>query len=189
MVIDRVRLLAAQDTLYAGTKKCTSDPCQTSRQYFSNCYIEGHVDFIFGDSKAFFERCQIHAISHPEILITAHARTSPDQDRAFVFDNCTITGEKGAHIYFGRPWRDYAAVIFMNTTVAGELDPEGWREWTPGRTDRLKLAYYAEFNTQGRSSDMSQRQAHTKVLSAAEARRWALPAFFAVPDGWNPATE
>jgi pectinesterase len=187
VVIDHVRLLAAQDTLYAGTKKCTSDPCQTSRQYFSNCYIEGHVDFIFGDSKAFFERCQIHAISHPEILITAHARTSPEQDRAFVFNNCTVTGEKGAHIFFGRPWRDYAAVIFMNTTVEGELDPEGWREWTPGKTDRLKLAYYAEFNTQGRSSDMSKRQSYTKVLSAAEAQRWSLPAFFASSDGWNPA--
>jgi pectin methylesterase-like acyl-CoA thioesterase len=187
VVIDHVRLLAAQDTLYAGTKKCTSDPCHTSRQYFSNCYIEGHVDFIFGDSKAFFERCRIHAISHPEILITAHARTSPDQDRAFVFNNCTITGEKGARIYFGRPWRDYAAVIFMNTNVEGELDPEGWREWTPGKTDRLKLAYYAEFNTQGRSSDMSKRQSYTRVLSAAEAQRWSLQAFFAGADEWNPA--
>jgi pectinesterase len=186
VVIDHVRLLAAQDTLYAGTKKCTSEPCATSRQYFSKCYIEGHVDFIFGDSKAFFERCQIHAISHPEVLITAHARTSPEQDRAFVFNNCTITGEQGARIYFGRPWRDYAAVIFMNTNVEGELDPEGWREWTPGKTDRLKLAYYAEFNTQGRSSDMSKRQSYTRVLSLAEAQRWSLPAFFAGVDGWNP---
>ncbi|MFC4308765.1 pectinesterase family protein [Steroidobacter flavus] len=185
-VIDHVRLLGAQDTLYAGSKKCGSEPCPTSRQYFSNCYIEGHVDFIFGDSKAFFERCQIHAIAHPEILITAHARTAPDQDRAFVFNNCTITGEEGARIYFGRPWRDYAAVIFMNTTVKGDLDPEGWREWTPGKTDRLKLAYYAEFNTQGRSADMSKRQSHTKVLSAAEAQRWSLPTFFAGADAWNP---
>jgi pectinesterase len=189
VVIDHVRLLAAQDTLYAGTKRCASDPCRTSRQYFSNCYIEGHVDFVFGDSKAFFERCRIHAISHPEILITAHARTSPDQDRAFVFNNCTITGEQGARIYLGRPWRDYAAVIFMNTNVEGELDPEGWREWTPGKTDRLKLAYYAEFNTQGRSSDMSKRQPYTQVLSAAEAQRWSLPAFFAGSDGWTPAVD
>ncbi|WP_198683369.1 pectinesterase family protein [Peristeroidobacter agariperforans] len=187
-VFDNLRLLGAQDTLYAGSKKCGSDPCLTSRQYFSNCYIEGHVDFIFGDSKAFFERCQIHAIAHPEILITAHARTAPDQDKAFVFNNCTVTGEKGAErIYFGRPWRDYAAVIFMNTKVEGDLDPQGWREWTPGKTDRLKLAYYAEFNTSGRNSDMSRRQSHTKILSAAEAQRWALSSFLAGADGWNPA--
>lgn len=186
-VFDNLRLLGAQDTLYAGSKKCGTDPCPISRQYFSNCYIEGHVDFIFGDSKAFFERCQIHAIAHPEILITAHARTAPDQDRAFVFNYCTVTGEKDARIYFGRPWRDYAAVIFMNTQVEGDLDPEGWREWTPGKTDRLKLAYYAEFNTQGRSSDMSKRQSHTKILSAAEAQRWSLAAFLSGSDGWNPA--
>lgn len=185
---DNVRLLGAQDTLYAGSKKCGAEPCPTSRQYFSNCYIEGHVDFIFGDSKAFFENCQIHAIAHPEILITAHARTAPDQDKAFVFNNCTVTGEQGAErIYFGRPWRDHAAVIFMNTKVQGALDPQGWREWTPGKTDRLKLAYYAEFNTSGRSSDMSKRQSHTKILSAAEVQRWSLSSFLAGADGWNPA--
>lgn len=83
------------------------------------------MDFIFGDSKAFFDRCEIRAIAHPEILITAHARTSADQDKAFVFDHCRITAEPGAqNIYFG-PWRDYAAVIFMNTEIRANLHAEG----------------------------------------------------------------
>jgi len=30
------------------------------RQYFSDCCIEGHVDFIFGDSKDYFRNCEIH---------------------------------------------------------------------------------------------------------------------------------
>ena len=33
----------------------------TGRQYYTDCYIEGHVDFIFGDAKAVFENCEIRA--------------------------------------------------------------------------------------------------------------------------------
>src|SRR5215469_18918160 len=70
-VLDRVRLLGAQDTLYANSRTChqnlprngTAPPtdtpaCQASRQYFRDCYIEGHVDFIFGDAKAVFDHCE-----------------------------------------------------------------------------------------------------------------------------------
>jgi pectin methylesterase-like acyl-CoA thioesterase/pectate lyase len=186
-VFDRVRMLGAQDTLYAGAKKCSSEPCETTRQYFRDCYIEGHVDFIFGDSKAFFERCEIHAIAHPEILITAHARTAADQDKAFVFDHCRITAEPGAqNIYFGRPWRDYAAVIFMNTDIRANLHPDGWREWTPGKTDRLQRAFYAEYRSTGPMADTSKRQPHAHPLTDADAARWQLPAFLAGKDGWRP---
>ncbi|MBM0106869.1 hypothetical protein JM946_19210 [Steroidobacter sp. S1-65] len=188
-VFDRVRLLGAQDTLYAGAKKCATEPCPTSRQYFRDCYIEGHVDFIFGDSKAFFERCHLHAIAHDEILITAHARTAPDQDKAFVFDHCRITGDAGARsIYFGRPWRDYAAVIFMNTRIDGNLHPDGWREWTPGKTDRLQRAYYAEFQSTGRMADMKRRQPHAQRLSPAEAQQWQRDRFLKGNDGWTPTS-
>ncbi|HEX2099950.1 MAG TPA: pectinesterase family protein, partial [Candidatus Synoicihabitans sp.] len=186
-VFDRVRMLGAQDTLYAGSKKCSAEPCETSRHYFRDCYIEGHVDFIFGDSKAFFERCEIHAIAHPEILITAHARTSEDQDKAFVFDHCRITADPGAQkIYFGRPWRDYARVIFMNTDIHANVHPEGWREWTPGKTDRLQRAFYAEYRSTGPMADTSKRQPHAHRLTAAEAARWQLPGFLAGKDGWQP---
>jgi pectin methylesterase-like acyl-CoA thioesterase len=49
-----VRLLGNQDTLYAAG----------GRQYFSGCYIEGSVDFIFGDANAVFENCAIHSTTH-----------------------------------------------------------------------------------------------------------------------------
>ena len=32
------------------------------RQYFENCYVCGHVDFIFGAATAWFEKCEIHAL-------------------------------------------------------------------------------------------------------------------------------
>ena len=32
------------------------------RQYFENCYIAGHVDFIFGAAAAWFEKCHIQCL-------------------------------------------------------------------------------------------------------------------------------
>lgn len=187
-IFSRVRLLGAQDTLYAASPKCTAEPCRVSRQYFRDCYIEGHVDFIFGDSKAFFDRCEIHALPHDEILLTAHARTAADQHRAYVFDHCTITAEALArNIYFGRPWRDYASVVFMNTDIEADLNPAGWREWHPGETQRLLTANYAEYHSTGRGAgNMAAREPHAHTLSDAEAAQWSLQTFLSGTDGWAP---
>jgi pectin methylesterase-like acyl-CoA thioesterase/lysophospholipase L1-like esterase/pectate lyase len=191
-IFSRVRLLGAQDTLYAGSKQCanTAERCPTSRQYFRGCYIEGHVDFIFGDSKAFFDRCEIHALAHAEILLTAHSRTAPEQDSAYVFDRCRITAEPEArNIYFGRPWRDYAAVVFMHTDIDADLNPLGWREWHPGETQRLATAYYAEYRSSGKGSGSAGREPRAHRLSDEEAARWAMPVLLSGRDQWLPSAE
>jgi pectin methylesterase-like acyl-CoA thioesterase len=183
----RVRLLGAQDTLYAGSRKCAAEPCPVSRQYFRECYIEGHVDFIFGDANAFFDRCQIHALAHPQVMITAHSRTAPEQEKAYVFDRCRITADAGAGpIYLGRPWRDHARVIFMDTRMDAPVHPEGWREWTPGTTERLKTAWYAEYRPRGKHASVKGREPWSHQLSAAEAKRWRKKSFLAGNDGWSP---
>ncbi|MDI1319702.1 MAG: pectinesterase family protein, partial [bacterium] len=46
------RFLGWQDTILVNR----------GRQYFSDCYIEGSVDFIFGAATAFFDRCHIHIL-------------------------------------------------------------------------------------------------------------------------------
>lgn len=186
-VFRRVRLLGAQDTLYAGSRKCSAEPCPVSRQYFRDCYIEGHVDFIFGDANAFFDRCEIRALAHPEILITAHSRTAAGQDKAYVFDRCRITADPGAGtIYLGRPWRDYARVIFMNTQMDAPVHPQGWREWTPGTTERLRTAWYAEYRPRGKHAAVDQREPLSHQLGDEEAKRWQKAVFLAGPDGWRP---
>lgn len=181
-VLEKVRLLGAQDTLYAASKKD-----KPSRQYFKDCYVEGHVDFIFGDSKAFFDRCQIHGIAHPEVLITAQSKSSPEQDSAYVFDRCLITADaQTGKVYLGRAWRPYATVVFMRSRIEAALEPAGWREWTPGKTDTLSTATFAEYASAGPGASPSTREPRTHQLNAAQAKTWDQNTFLAGADGWKP---
>lgn len=115
-VLRHVRLLGYQDTLYATSKLCHvpgdagTVACQASRQLFEDCYIEGHVDFIFGDSKAVFKNCELHGMAHPIIALTAQSKAYPLEDSGYLFLHCTVTADAVDKIYFGRPWRAYATV-------------------------------------------------------------------------------
>jgi len=181
-VLEKVRLLGAQDTLYAASKKA-----KPSRQYFKDCYVEGHVDFIFGDAKAFFDRCQIHGIAHESVMFTAQSKVRPDQDSAYVFDRCLITADPNAKgIFLGRAWRPYATVIFMRSRIEAALDPAGWREWTPGKTDTLSTATFAEYASAGSGASPTTREPRTKQLTAEQAKAWERKIFLAGADGWKP---
>jgi len=181
-VLEKVRLLGAQDTLYAASKKD-----KPSRQYFKDCYIEGHVDFIFGDAKAFFDRCHIHGIAHQTVMITAQSKVRPDQDSAYVFDRSLITADKDAkEIWFGRAWRPLATVIFMRSRIDAPLQPAGWREWTPGKTDTLNTATFAEYASTGPGASPKTREPRSHQLTADQAKAWNRKTFLAGSDGWTP---
>src|SRR5207248_911610 len=189
-VLRHVRLLGAQDTLYASSIGCMKEgsECVTGRQYYADCYIEGHVDFIFGDAKAVFENCEIHSIAHtPGGYLTAQSNTRPDQDAGYVFNHCKITADPGAgDVYLGRPWREYSTVIFMNTDIEAPIVPVGWSDWKSAPQPRLPTATYAEFHSTGPGANPKEREAHSKQLTAEEAKKYETMAYLAGADGWNP---
>lgn len=193
-VLRHVRLLGAQDTLYASSMGCMKgalpgDNCVTGRQYYSDCYIEGHVDFIFGDAKAVFENCEIRSIAHgPGGYLTAQSNTRLGQDAGYVFNHCKITADKGAgDVYLGRPWRDYSTVIFMNTDIEAPIMAAGWSDWKGAPQPRLPMATYAEFNSTGPGSNPKAREPYSKQLTAEEAKKYETKAYLAGSDGWDPA--
>jgi pectin methylesterase-like acyl-CoA thioesterase len=186
-IFRHVRLLGYQDTLYADSKTChaagETGACRASRQYFSDCTIEGHVDFIFGDAKAVFDGCEIHGIAHSMVTITAQSRVRPEEDSGYVFRDCTVTAEAGAQdILLGRPWRDYSTVVFLNTDFKATLDPKGWLEWG----GRLKTSDYAEYGSHGLGGDLAQRVAPSRQLTAAEVAKYSTKAWLSGTDGWDP---
>jgi pectinesterase len=190
-VLRHVRLLGAQDTLYASSLGCMKEgsECLTGRQYYTDCYIEGHVDFIFGDAKAVFENCEIHSIPHrPGGYLTAESNTRPGQDAGYVFNHCRITADAGAgDVYLGRPWRDYSTVIFMNTDIKAPIMAAGWSDWKSAPQPRLPTATYAEFNSTGQGANTKGREPYSKELTAEDAKKYETKAYLAGSDGWDPA--
>ncbi|KAL5863058.1 hypothetical protein ACOSQ3_000572 [Xanthoceras sorbifolium] len=89
------------------------------RHYFSNCYIEGGMDFIFGSGQSIYE--------HPSGYITAQGRNSSADPSGFVFKTCTITGTGKA--YLVRAYGAYSRVIFANSTLSDTIVPQGWSAW------------------------------------------------------------
>ena len=112
--------------------------CTLTRQYFSDCYIAGNVDFIFGDSKAVFENCEIHSTPHDGGFITAQSKHYPEEDSGFVFDHCKLTADPAVTgtVYLGRPWRPYATVIY-HAHLDGRQDRPGRLERMACRTNAL----------------------------------------------------
>src|SRR5258708_17642513 len=188
-VFRHVRFLGYQDTLYADGKGCDSEqgPCRSARQYFADCYIEGNVDFIFGDALAFFDRCEIHSLAHSTVYITAQSKRYEGERSGYVFDRCRLTAEPGAEkIYLGRPWRSHASVIFMNTYMGPQIVPAGWLEWMHNGEPSLPTVSYAEYNSSGPGANAQARDSHARQLTAAEAAMLNVKKFLAGDDGWNP---
>lgn len=183
-VFRKARFLGYQDTLYANSRKCESDkgPCTPARQYFVDCYIEGNVDFIFGDAMAYFENCEIHALAHQVVYLTAQSKHYADEKSGYVFDHCRITADPGAkQIYLGRPWRAYGTVVFLNTRMDADIVPAGWHEWEHDGKPSLPTAFYAEYKSSGPGANPERKQ-----LTPAEAARYSAKNFLAGEDHWDP---
>ena len=162
------RFLGWQDTILTNR----------GRQYFENCYIAGHVDFIFGAATVWFEKCQIHVLK--DGYITA-ASTPAEHPFGYVFSNCKITGEPNAKTYLGRPWRGFASTMFLNTEMSDVVRPEGWHNWTG--PEREKTARYSEYKSTGAGANDAARVQWAKKLSDADAQAVTLEKVFG---DWNP---
>ncbi len=175
VMFEKCRFLGFQDTLYPHGDR--------SRQYYKDCYIEGTVDFIFGWSTAVFENCEIFSKKGGS-YVTA-ASTEKDTEFGFVFIDCKLTGEgENASAYLGRPWRDYAQTVFINTELGAHIKPEGWHNWSKPNAE--KTAFYAEYGSKGPGANASQRVSWSHQLTEEEAAKYTVESVLAGEDDWNP---
>jgi pectin methylesterase-like acyl-CoA thioesterase len=191
-IFRNLRITGAQDTLFAASRYCYGDygPCVAARQYFADCYIEGNTDFIFGDSMAVFDRCELHGIDAGSVMYTAQSRHTAEQtDSGYIFDHCHLTGSprSSGAISLGRSWRPYATVVFLNARIDAPVIPAGWTEWARFGKPTLPTAFYAEYDSTGPGADAKNREPYAHQLTEAEASKWSPRRFLAGKDGWNPA--
>ncbi|WP_316738017.1 pectinesterase family protein [Pedobacter aquatilis] len=170
--------LGNQDTLYLAT--------DNSRQYYSNCYIEGTTDFIFGSATVVFENCTIKNLTNS--FITA-ASTLKAQTFGFVFLHCKLIAEANVtKAYLGRPWRPYAKTVFLFCDLGKHIAIDGWNSWKGDAMfpEKEKTAFYAEYANTGEGSAVNQRVSWSKQLTKKEAKPYTVQNILKGNDGWNP---
>ena len=155
--MERCRLSSTQDTLFLGPLPADlikryngflpdnlrrDKPC---RQRFSDCLIEGTVDFIFGCGEALFERCEIRSLADArDIGYAAAPAHALEQTEGFRFLNCRFTAQEGVSpgsIYLARPWRDYGLCRFENCTYGPHISPLGFDKWNDTNRDETARFY------------------------------------------------
>ena len=171
VIFRHCRFLGWQDTILVNR----------GRQYFADCYVEGHVDFIFGAATAYFDRCQIHCLK--DGYITA-ASTPEGTAYGFVFADCRITGDAGVKTYLGRPWRNFARTVFLRSEMSDVVRSEGWHNWSKPMAEQT--TFYAEFGSTGPGASPATRVPWAKPLAAAYAAALTPARVLAGTDGWHP---
>lgn len=150
-------LSSTQDTLFAGPLPSdligryegflTDELRRSGRmiQHFTDCQIEGTIDFIFGCGNAVFERCELRSLRDARntgyVAAPAH---SDGQAEGFVFRDCRFTCETGVapgSVYLARPWRDYGLARFENCSYGPHIAPAGFDKWNDTHRD-LTARFY-----------------------------------------------
>ncbi|ESZ91885.1 putative Pectinesterase [Sclerotinia borealis F-4128] len=138
-----VGLYGYQDTLLT----------QTGNQVYAKCYIEGAVDWIFGQhSVAWFDGSVI-AASAGGGCITANGRASSSDPSFYVINKCTITTSSSSTagsktVYLGRPWTEYARVAYQKSSLGSIIESAGWSEWSTS-APRTGDVLFAEYDNSG----------------------------------------
>ncbi|PSR96405.1 Pectinesterase [Actinidia chinensis var. chinensis] len=153
----------AQDTLHD----------DRGRHYFKDCYIQGSIDFIFGNARSFYENCQLTSIANPvpagargiNGAVTAHGRSSKDENSGFAFVNCTVGGT--GRIWLGRAWRPFSTVVFAYTNMSDIIAPEGWNDFNDPTRD--PTIFYGEYMCGGAGANTTLRVPYALRLNDNQA--------------------
>lgn len=155
---ENCRFVSTQDTLfcgplpddlivrYDGFLKDELRAAGSQRQRFTDCFIAGTVDFIFGCGDTIFENCEIRSLceerGHGYAAAPAHADS---QQIGFVFNGCRFTCDPQVpdeSVFLARPWRDFGKASFIDCEYGSHIAKTGFDKWND--TDRDRTARFAE---------------------------------------------
>ncbi|TCT14883.1 pectinesterase [Natranaerovirga pectinivora] len=186
-VFNNCKFLGSQDTLFTGPLplkeiipggfKGPGEHLERKPtcQLYSNCYIKGDIDFIFGSSKTVFYKCVIEAIDRnmkENAYITAPS-TPANQDYGYVFIECDLISDaKEETVYLGRPWRNEGKVAYINCWMDKHIHREGWHNWN--KVEAEATVEFVEYNSKGPGAKLESRAKWAKVLSEVEARKYSI---------------
>ncbi|MBR2912839.1 MAG: hypothetical protein IKC40_02830, partial [Oscillospiraceae bacterium] len=147
------RFLGSQDTLYTGG----------NAGYFRKCKIEGNTDYIFGSGDYVFDSCELHFFGYSSSAAGGYITAARQQEKGYLFYNCNITGNSQQAVspgFLGRPWRDTAKVMFLNTTIQNGnlIRAEGWTSMSGVEPTQATFKEYGTKFADGTYLDLSPRK-------------------------------
>lgn len=88
----------------------------------------------------------------------------------YVFNNCNIAAAAGNAVangayYLGRPWRQYARVVFQKTNMTSVINSKGWSIWNTGQ-ENTDHVLFGEYGNTGAGSQGQRASFATKLSSA-----------------------
>ncbi|KAJ5469481.1 Pectinesterase [Penicillium diatomitis] len=144
---------------------------ETGYQVYAKCYIEGAVDFIFGQTgNAWFDDCTIGVVAYSSGTITAQGRPSSSSSGYFVINGGSVKAASGqtvaaASYALGRPWTEYARVVFQKTNLSSVIKAAGWDTWSSSSPNTAGVLFGEYENTGAGASGT--RASFAEKLSAA----------------------
>ncbi len=170
-IFDNVRFIADQDTLLVNA---------SARSYFVNSYLEGTVDFIFGDGIAVFNNCSIYEKRSSGGPLTA-ARTPSSHTYGFLIYKSTITGAVNGTTQLGRPWGQDAQVLFRESSLSAAIATS--QPWIDMSGNTWQNARFHEYKNTGAGATVNSNRPQ---LSDSAAANYTPQKYLAGSDGWNP---
>ncbi len=166
------------------------------RLYANKCWIEGAVDYFFGDGNAYIENSTFYNMRSGSVIT---APSHPVGTKwGFVFMNDTIDAcpaAAGTQQLLGRPWQNSPIAVYLNTICKTPVSPEGWTNM--GVIPKL----FADYNTMDADYnpvDLSHRKSEyydrniglngtcQNLLSDEEAAAYTYDNVVGGADDWNP---
>nr|GID89686.1 pectinesterase [Actinoplanes derwentensis] len=170
--LGNVRVIADQDTLLI---------YNSARAYVWSSYIEGTVDFIYGNGSAVFYACQIYEKRSTGGYLTA-ANTPATQTYGFLIYKSTITGATSNVTYLGRPWGAAGQVTVRESSLSATIKIA--QPWTDMSGNAWQNARFYEYKNTGAGATINSNRAQ---LTDAQAASYTPQKYLAGTDGWNPA--
>lgn len=166
--------LSYQDTLYV--KKV--------RQYFKACYVEGNVDYIFGDATAVFDNCTVNSATSGVSVTAPNTDQSVPYGLVFLGGQLTASaGVAAGSVALGRNWGAYGSTTYLRTVLGAHISAVGWQAMG---TNTLDTARFSEFKTSGAgatAAEIAARATQSKQLSASQAASYVIANIFG---SWTP---
>ncbi|KAK4799946.1 hypothetical protein SAY86_025311 [Trapa natans] len=181
-----IRTDGFQDTLYV----------HGGLQFYRDCVITGTVDYIFGDSSTIIQNSRL-IVRKGRLMnaVTAMGKVEKHETTAIVLQNCTVEAEAAwdklaVKSFLGRPWKNYATTIFMESDIGDFINPEGYMPMAPGAES---TCYYGEYRNRGAGADTKQRVRWPgfHVMQPVDAERYTVEKYlhkFAQPVPWVKST-